>query len=368
MRLGTKWIAGIGTAAALAVGGLSSVQAAQWLPPKLVASLVQQKAEPTLSVMTYNVEGLPFPVRMGRSNAAHQIAQRLHDMRDAGLQPHVVVLQEAFSDAQHAIGEKAGYRYMAFGPDRSLANGEAMSAEDTAFAADARFMKGERAGKWTGSGLIILSDYPIVSVAKAAFPAYACAGFDCLANKGVMLAMVQVPGVAQPVAVVAAHMNSKDSSHVPEARHRYAFLRQVQTVSTFLKANLAPDTPYVFAGDTNIGKSKPRLAAFEAMLAGLPRATDVGIVRTALGTCLSGTDEGCMISTPAEVRKTFARNKDWQAFGAGAATRVAVLGVDAPFGHDANGRMLSDHIGYTAFYSLTAVAAQPGGGGVVALR
>lgn len=362
---GIKWMAGAGTAAALAIG-IGAVQAAQWAPPKLVASEVQRKTEPTLSVMTYNVEGLPFPIRMGRSDAAHQIAERLHEMRDAGLQPHVVVLQEAFGDAQHAIGERAGYRYMAFGPDRNLASSEPMTGEDKAFAAGARFVKGEKSGKWVGSGLVILSDYPIVSVAKAAFPAYACGGFDCLANKGVMLAMVQVPGVAQPVAVVATHMNSKEASGVPETRHRYAFLRQVQTVSTFLKANLAPDTPYVFAGDTNIGRSKPRLAAFEAMLAGLPRAADVGIVRTALGTCLSGTDEGCMISTPAEVRKTFARNKDWQAFGAGAATKVAVLGVDAPFGHDANGRMLSDHIGYTAFYSLTPVGA--GGGAVVALR
>jgi endonuclease/exonuclease/phosphatase family metal-dependent hydrolase len=361
MRKLAGWVAGIGTAAAL-LTGLASVQAEQWSPPALVASEVQQKTTPTLSVMTYNVEGLPFPVRFGRAAAAHHIADRLRAMREAGLQPHVVVLQEAFGDAQQAIGRVAGYRYVAVGPDSNATSTEPMSADDKAFAAQARFFKGERSGKMLGSGLVILSDYKILSVRREVFPAYACAGFDCLANKGVMLAMVEVPGVDQPVAVVATHMNSKSSSHVPEPRHRYAFLRQVETVSHFLKANLAADTPYVLAGDTNIGKSAPRLAAFEAMIAGLPRSTDAGVVRTALRACLSGTDEGCMISSPIEVRKSFKFNKDWEAFGPGAATSVALLGIDAPFGHDAKGRMLSDHIGYTAFYRLkpTEAAAQAG--------
>jgi endonuclease/exonuclease/phosphatase family metal-dependent hydrolase len=369
MRGLAGWMAGIGTATALGLG-LASVQAEEWAPPALVASEVQQKAGPTLSVMTYNVEGLPFPVRLGRSTAAHRIADRLRNMRNAGLQPHVVVLQEAFGEAQQAIGHEAGYRYVAVGPDSAATSDEPMSAEDKAFAEQARFFKGERSGKLTGSGLVILSDYPILAVRRTVFPAFACAGFDCLANKGVMLAMVQVPGVAQPVAVVATHMNSKNSSHVPAPRHLYAFQRQVATVAHFLKANLTPDTPYVFAGDTNIGKSKPRLAAFEAMLAGLPRSTDAGVIRTALGSCLSGTDEGCMISSPVEVRKSYAHNKDWEAFAPGATTSVALLGIDAPFGHDAKGRMLSDHIGYTAFYRLkpTELAGHAGGNQVAALR
>jgi endonuclease/exonuclease/phosphatase family metal-dependent hydrolase len=367
MRALTKWTVVIGSAVALAVG-LGAVQAQDWAPPTLVASEVQQKAEPTLSVMTYNVEGLPFPLRIGRNSAAHHIADRLHQMRDAGLQPHVVVLQEAFGEAQRAIGQEAGYRYIAFGPDSNLANDEPMNPEDKAFAAKASFFKGERWGKVMGSGLAILSDYPIVSVQKLAFPAYACAGYDCLANKGVMLAMVQVPGAAEPVAVVATHLNSKDASGVARSRWIYAFNRQVQSVSKFLQAHLDAGAPYVLAGDLNIGRSPDRTARFETMLAGLPRATEAGVVRTALKTCLSGTDDGCMVSSPSDVRKSYAHNKDWQAFAPGAATRVALLGIDAPFGEDAKGRMLSDHIGYTAFYRLTGIERAAGGSGVVALR
>jgi hypothetical protein len=106
------------------------------------------------------------------------------------------------------------------------------------------------------------------------------------------------------------------------------------------------------------------------MLAGLPRAAGEGQVRIALKTCLGGTDEGCMVSSPEDVRKSFAHNKDWQAFAPGAVTSVALLGIDAPFGEDAKGRMLSDHIGYTAFYSLKGTHAPGGVGGdrVIALR
>ncbi|WP_174274235.1 endonuclease/exonuclease/phosphatase family protein, partial [Sphingomonas bacterium] len=224
-----------------------------------------------LSVLTYNVEGLPFPFATGRSGAARRIAERLAALRAEGQQPHVVVLQEAFGSAQQAIGEQAGYRYTALGPDRDLRNDEPMTDADRAFVGHARLIKGETVGKWRGSGLAILSDYPIVRVRRVAFPAWACAGYDCIANKGVLLAEIAVPGSDKPVTVIATHMNSKDASGVSKARWNGAFDRQVETIGKFLTANLDRDAPYVLAGDTNIGKSIPRKAAFEAMLAGLPR-------------------------------------------------------------------------------------------------
>ncbi|UAK26225.1 endonuclease/exonuclease/phosphatase family protein [Sphingomonas nostoxanthinifaciens] len=345
---------------------LTGVSAEETLPQASPPALVEARADAnTLSVMTYNIEGLPTPVRFGRSDAARRIAEQLAAMRADGAQPHVVVLQEAFGSAQRSIGRKAGYRYVAFGPDRDLVNHEPESDADRAFARRGNFMKGEGIGKWAGSGLAILSDYPIVSVARTAFPTFACAGYDCLANKGVMLAMVQVPGAAQPVAVVATHMNSRQASGVSADRFTYAWMRQSETIGSFLKANLAAGTPYVLAGDTNIGKSVERRAAFEAMLASLPRATDAGVVRTALGTCL-GADSGCALGQAVEVKKAFRRGKDWQAYASGAELAIAPAAIDAPFGHDANGRMLSDHIGYTAFYRLAD--ARPAAGGVVALR
>ena len=310
---------------------------------------------PTLSVMTYNIEGLPFPIRKGRGAAATRIGLELAAMRAAGTQPHVVVLQEAFGTAQKAIGREAGYAYVAFGPGRHARNDEPMSAADRSFAADARRIKGEDDGKWAGSGLAILSDYPLLTVKREAFPTFACAGLDCLANKGVMMATVAVPGVAQPVTVIATHMNSKQASGVAPARFTWAFLRQVQTIGTFLRANLAANAPYVFAGDTNIGKSAGRRAAFQAMLDGLPRVEQAGAVRTALATCLEPA-AGCALDQAAEVRRADAHGKDWEAYADGDTVGLAPIAVSAPFGHDAHGRMLSDHIGYTALYRMPTIA------------
>lgn len=372
MRTSVIGLAGIGGLSALLALGiaLDGGEARVAPPPAAIESpvVVPVSADrtPTLSVMTYNIEGLPFPVRFGRAAAAGEIARRLRAMRTAGLQPHIVVLQEAFGDAQRAIGREAGYRYVAFGPGRDLTSPVPMDAADLAFAARASFFKGERSGKWEGSGLAILSDYPIVSVARAAFPAFACAGFDCLANKGVLLATVKVPGAPQPVAVIATHMNSKNASGVDQPRWDYAFMRQVAMVGRFLKGNLAAGTPYIFAGDTNIGKSPMRQAAFEAMLAGLPRAAGAGVVRTALSTCLDEADSACAVASPGELRKSYVHGKDWEVYAPGAMTAIAPRAMDAPFGHDADGHMLSDHIGYTAFYRLAAM--HPARGGMIALR
>jgi hypothetical protein len=70
-----------------------------------------------LSVMTYNVHGLPFPIAFQRDPALHEIGTRLTALRRGGQQPHVVLLQEAFTTDAKAIAPLAGYRYVALGPE-----------------------------------------------------------------------------------------------------------------------------------------------------------------------------------------------------------------------------------------------------------
>jgi endonuclease/exonuclease/phosphatase family metal-dependent hydrolase len=358
MRIGHMLMAGIGTLVAI-VTGLSQVSAQDGSAPALSRLADVAGDAPTLSVMTYNVAGLPFPLRIGRDAAAERIGQRLRQMRDAGVQPHVVVLQEAFGPAQQAIGRAAGYRYMAFGPDITATAEQPMRDADKRFAADARLSRGERSGKLFGSGLVILSDYPIERVARAAFPAFACAGFDCLANKGVMLAAIRVPGAAQPVAVATFHLNAKKASGVSAARRDYAFARQVEAVGRFLRAELPADAPYVVAGDTNIGRSAPRRLRFRAMLASLPgAAAGRQADRTALDTCLAART-GCVLGSVADLRLSHAKAKDWEIFGSGTGTALVPVAADAPFGRDENGRMLSDHVGYMAVYRLDQRVRRP---------
>src|SRR5207302_2421116 len=71
-----------------------------------------------LSVMSYNVHGLPWPFTTGRPKALHAIRDRLTAMRLKGDQPHLVLLQEAFSGDAKAIARKTGYRYVVNGPSR----------------------------------------------------------------------------------------------------------------------------------------------------------------------------------------------------------------------------------------------------------
>jgi hypothetical protein len=149
-----------------------------------------------VSVMTYNVHGLPWPFASGRDAAFERIEGRLRALRHHNAQPHVVVLQEAFTQGAKAIGTKSGYRYIVNGPSRDSIGNQQAEATDLTFNNAASFFKGETSGKWLDSGLQILSDYPIVSVKRQAFPAFACAGFDCLANKGILLVTIAVPGSA----------------------------------------------------------------------------------------------------------------------------------------------------------------------------
>ena len=344
---GLPWRMLAGAAAAITTIGFVAEAQDGLVPVTATAAAAPQG----LSVLTYNIEGLPAPFAWGRSDAAKQIAAKLASLRAAGQQPHVVVLQEAFGAVQQEIGQRAGYKYIAFGPDRDMKNNEPMTEADRAFAAKARMLKGEDLGKWRGSGLVILSDYPILSVKKAAFPSFACAGYDCMANKGVLMADILVPGSDKPVSVIATHMNSKKASGVSETRFGYAYDRQVQTIGKFLAANLDPTAPYVFAGDTNIGKSLDRKAQLEGMFAALPRSV-VQPTRMVLATCLDDASAGCTFDARAAAEKAYKHGKDWQVYADGAVTHIRPLAIDVPFGPDKNGRMLSDHIGYTALYSL----------------
>lgn len=305
-----------------------------------------------LSVMTYNIHGLPWPIARGRDADFGRIAARLRAMRKNGAQPHVVVLQEAFTPAAKAIGRAGGYPFSATGPAAAEMNRQPLTASDLSFAAGASWFKGERSGKLVDSGLEILSDYPIVGVRRMAFPAFACAGYDCLANKGVLMVALAVPGSPTPVVVATAHFNSRASSGVADQRSNYAYARQVDAAGAFLAESPWRRYPIIFAGDFNVGKSLPRRTYLAAAVAHWWAGWRRGPVRDAMHSCHGRPDR-----FPGAAEESFARAKDWQFF---ASTRLAAISADAiavPFGRAADGSMLSDHFGYTARYRLSWNAA-----------
>jgi endonuclease/exonuclease/phosphatase family metal-dependent hydrolase len=301
-----------------------------------------------LSLLTYNVEGLPFPVRMGRAEKLHQIGATLAALRAVGRQPHVVVLQEAFSSEAKAITAQAGYRYVVDGPTAAMTGAPAINAADRRFAAGASLFRGERSGKWEDSGLRIASDYPILSVRRMAYPAYACAGFDCLANKGVLAVSIRVPGLAQPVAVVATHLNSRNASHASPVRSLYAYQRQVDALSAFVRKVVPSNYPFVLAGDLNVGQQLDRRSYLirNTALWRHDAPLDVAMQR-----CLS--DPTCGKRNLVDLSYSYRRARDWQFYSPGDRAGLQVAAVSGLFGRDARGEMLSDHVGYVASYKLT---------------
>ncbi len=302
----------------------------------------------TLSVLTYNVKGLPWPLARGRPAAMRAISSRLRDLRRLGRAPHVVVLQEAFTADARAIGREAGYRYVLDGPSASDVNDAPLTEDDRRFVDGASWSAGETLGKLYGSGLVLLSDYPAIAVRRMVYPSFACAGFDCLSNKGAMLVSLRIPGVPSPVDIVTTHLNSRHSSGVSDDRSLYAYLRQTELLSAFINAEHDPSRPLIVAGDFNLGSAMPRWLGIRAQIAtwrggGVFHNSLSDVVRVAR-------DRG--IPLPSQIRDILRRGADWQFFASGAQARLRTLAVRVPFGREPTGGMLSDHIGYISLFRL----------------
>lgn len=332
------------TIAALAANFAGGMSRAASSAPRISAGTSGGITASGLSVMTYNVEGLPWPVALGRPAALAEIGQRFAALRQRGMQPHVVLLQEAFISQAKAIGAAGGYRYFAAGPQASDAADAPTASLGTGFRAQAQWRKGEDAGKWVDSGLAILSDYPIVSTAKMAFPRDACAGYDCLAAKGVLLARIDVPGVRNPVVVVDTHLNSRGASGVSTDRANIAFAWQTGAVRRFVSTRIGAGTDVILGGDFNIGHDPVRLADAAqdgGLLAGANEAVATMVRRAQ--------DGGGMSIDLAAVRD---RAKDKEYFRPARGSQLQLRDVTIPFGIRARGFGLSDHLGFIADYDL----------------
>ncbi|SLJ90247.1 endonuclease/exonuclease/phosphatase family protein [Novosphingobium mathurense] len=293
-----------------------------------------------LSILSYNIKGLPWPIAFGRKEANSAIGQRLAAMRSSNAQPRIVLLQEAFGDIANKLGKDGGYRFVVNGPQ--FASSHEAQPLGRSFAKGAQWIKGEGAGSLIDSGLAILSDYPIIKVERYAFPEGACAGYDCLAAKGVIVAWIDVPGAGEPIAIVNAHLNSRGAAHVTSERADRAYSWQVAAVREFLSKALPNDTPVIFGGDFNTGDVSIRVASVAQPLL---HGAQVDGLRTVLakGNVVSGSQD--------EARRIVVRNKDKILFRGG--RRVGLLPERAwvPFPL-ATQEPLSDHAGFVIDFSL----------------
>ncbi|WP_374467873.1 endonuclease/exonuclease/phosphatase family protein [Phenylobacterium sp.] len=317
-------------------------------PPPAAAPLpvarVDAPHSAEISVLTYNVKGLPWPVAKGRARALREIGEELAAMRRERRQPDVVLLQEGFRGEIAELVGASGYAYWAKGPDRAAqpaAGGARRRLASLRYA-----LSGEGWGKLTGGGLHVLSDLPILEVKAAAYSA--CAGFDCLANKGVMLVSVALNDAPVEIDVVNTHLNSRRAAKAPVERTLAAHNRQMEELLAFVADNAGAGRPLLVGGDFNVRNAPER---YYHKASARPFRVVSEYCRT--------TDPAC--APPGEEAEPWLRSQDLQAFASPSDVQVRPIRVETAF-DGARSPRLSDHDGYLVRYQLTwspAERAQP---------
>ncbi len=290
-----------------------------------------------LSVLTYNVKGLPWPIASDRSTALGMIGDQLASMRRAGRQPDVVVLQEAFTDEAKAIGQIGGYRYQV----RGVGPGDVPSTE--AERPERHWYLGETQGKKIDSGLVILSDYPIVRSKRIAFAETDCAGFDCLAAKGALLAEVALPS-GRKVVVATTHLNSRSASRADPSEADAAYARQTRSLGRFVEAESRTGDPVIVAGDFNRGNLSTRGKSLRDALTFANGGTEVS---NQLDMCLRSSR--CRMHDRAFAREIVERARDFQFVLQDDRLPISVVAGSVPFPEHGG---LSDHAGYVVSYRI----------------
>lgn len=312
-----------------------------------------EAASADVSVLTYNVRGLPWPLAAGRASALKEIGRELATLRAAGRQPDIVLIQEGFRGGEVADLVKAsGYRYWAKGPGRAERASGAPPPDGRDFPRVRYPAFGEGWGKFASGGLYVLSDAPITAVADA--PYRYCAGLDCLANKGAMLARIALPQVPGEIDVVNTHMNSKRASRTPRARSLQAHNLQVEELLSFIADHRAAGAPLLVGGDFNVKGSAER---YDHLAAARPYQVVSEFCSTPAG--------GCEGQTADSAARPWLHSQDLQGFESAPTVDVRPVRVDTIFRGDASGARLSDHEGYLVRYRLSwnpaavAPAAEP---------
>jgi len=331
---------GIAAAAAIMIPALPPAP-----PPAAAEARPQASADAEITVLTYNVKGLPWPFATGRATALREIGRELARMRLEGRSPDVVLIQEGFRWEIADLVRASGYRYWAQGPRLGAAKLSRVTGEGPRWRSVRYPLKGEGWGKFTGSGLHVLSDLPVSRVEGAVYRH--CAGFDCLASKGVMLVRLSLPG-GEEVEVVNTHLNSRGRSGVPAKRTLRAHNGQTDEFLQFLAERHAPDLPLLIGGDFNV-RNAPERYDYEAT------ARPYKVVAEFCGEPGAGCEGH---APPADARPWLAL-QDLQAFGSDRSVEIRPVRIDTLFG-SAGRKALSDHLGYMVSYRIRRRGADPG--------
>lgn len=334
---------------ALAAGGCVSYPAEHRAN---VAAPPPGLAPATLSVMTYNIEGLTWPARTGRGPFLEKMTQEFARMERNGDLPDVIVFQEAFSTDALRTAASTPHPNFALGPRAPTRSGLPKTTDPVL--RKRNYLRGEWGIRFMGSGLAIASRYPIVAQYAQPYGPSSCAGWDCLSNKSVMLVRIAVPGLSDPVEIATTHMNSQGSSGVSREKQTAAHKVQSAELAAFLDKVSDPANPMVLGGDFNMRRNPARFDEFE-------RQNGYQLARRH---CLEAAEGR---ATPAcDIRLSFDGDAPWldtqdlQIFDDGVRIALRPIRIEAWFdGEDAGGK-LSDHDAYVVTYAILPVGQVDG--------
>jgi hypothetical protein len=237
-------------------------------------------------------------------------------------------LHKAFTPAASAIARAGGYGWIVPGPSRDIRRDPAEAApRPTGYDAAARWFKGEHLGKWLDGGLYIATDLPLFTARAAPFSAAACAGYDCLANKGGEVATLILPGVPEPLRLFNTHRNSLTPSGVAASRAEAAHRIQTHENDALLAETMAG--PMIAAGDFNMRRAGDHMGRF---------AGDPGF------RLIAPTSGGSMVARAAAMSddSAWAALQDLIGVSSGSRVEVVPLAVTSLF-DGVRGPRLSDH-------------------------
>lgn len=334
----TFWFAAL----ALATGGCVSYPD---VPPLAEAGFVPSGPPPaTLSVMTYNLEGLTWPARTGRRPYLEAMTAEFARMEQAGQLPDVIVFQEAFSTSALRTAASTPHPHFALGPRARTRSGLPRTRDPVL--RKRNVLNGEWGFRVMGSGIAIASRYPITAAFRQAYGPTSCAGLDCLANKGMLLVRIALPGLADPIEIVTTHMNSQGASKAPPEKHLAAHTVQSAELADFLDRVSDVSSPMILAGDFNMRRSPARLDAFESQNG----------YQLARRYCVEARADPAI--PPCEIRLSFDGDEPWldtqdlQIYDDGARISLRPVRIEAWFDGPGSGGKLSDHDAYVVTYAI----------------
>jgi len=314
-------------------------------PPAITASPDGKEKAITLRVLTFNIEGLGFPARKGRETELAQIGAKLSAMRVAGTGPDVVMFQEMFSGAAKNAVAATGFPAIISGPQRTTRSSQ---PKPDKLPGKSKLKRGEVGMHFAGSGLAIASQYPIIYSDMLPFGSRACAGLDCLANKGIMLARIAIPGVPTPVDLYNTHMNSRGASKAPLNRNTAAHDRQAQEASRFIDDTHDDAFPVIFGGDFNMRRSEQRWENFT-------KYQSLSLVHKVC----ADKSSGCEVKMSWDGDEPWMDTQDLQFFWNGDKVRIRPIRVEAMFDGSPGMPQLSDHDGFMVTYKIEWPASLP---------